>query len=83
VLLSAPGRLTHVYPGDVVEVESKGSGPSSTTSSADLSDPDDCGAQPTESEEVLSTAQAGTGSSADPGTSALSASMGQARNIVQ
>jgi 5-oxopent-3-ene-1,2,5-tricarboxylate decarboxylase / 2-hydroxyhepta-2,4-diene-1,7-dioate isomerase len=61
VLLSGtPATSRTVYPGDVVEVEVEGLG---TLTNHIVSGPvpirDDCGAQPTESEEVLSTAQGG------------------------
>ena len=61
VLLSGtPAGSRSVYPGDVVEVEVEGLG---TLTNHIVSGPvpirDDCGAQPTESEEVLSTALGG------------------------
>jgi len=61
VLLSGtPATSRTVYPGDVVDVEVEGLG---TLRNHIVSGPvpvrDDCGAQPTESEEVLSTAQGG------------------------
>ena len=61
VLLSGtPATSRTVYPGDVVEVEVEGLG---TLTNHIVSGPvpirTDCGAQPTESEEVLSTAQGG------------------------
>jgi 5-oxopent-3-ene-1,2,5-tricarboxylate decarboxylase/2-hydroxyhepta-2,4-diene-1,7-dioate isomerase len=61
VLLSGtPATSRTVYPGDVVEVEVEGLG---TLRNHIVSGPvpvrEDCGAQPTESEEVLSTAQGG------------------------
>ena len=61
VLLSGTPAISRtVYPGDVVEVEVEGLG---TLSNTIVSGPtpirEDCGAQPTESEEVLSTAQGG------------------------
>ena len=55
-----PAFSRTVYPGDVVEVEVEGLG---TLSNAIVQGPvpirDDCGAQPTESEEVVSTAMGG------------------------
>jgi 5-oxopent-3-ene-1,2,5-tricarboxylate decarboxylase/2-hydroxyhepta-2,4-diene-1,7-dioate isomerase len=61
VLLSGtPAFSRTVYPGDVVEVEVEGLGRlSNTIVSGPVPIRDDCGAQPTESEEVLSTAQGG------------------------
>jgi 5-oxopent-3-ene-1,2,5-tricarboxylate decarboxylase/2-hydroxyhepta-2,4-diene-1,7-dioate isomerase len=61
VLLSGTAANSRtVYPGDVVDVEVEGLG---RLSNAIVSGPvpvrDDCGAQPSESEEVLSTAQGG------------------------
>jgi 5-oxopent-3-ene-1,2,5-tricarboxylate decarboxylase / 2-hydroxyhepta-2,4-diene-1,7-dioate isomerase len=61
VLLSGtPAVSRTVYPGDIVEIEVEGLG---TLTNHIVSGPvpirDDCGAQPTESEEVLSTAQGG------------------------
>jgi len=61
VLLSGtPAFSRTVYPGDVVEVEVEGLG---TLANTIVSGPtpirDDCGAQPTESDEVLSTAKGG------------------------
>ena len=61
VLLSGtPAFSRTVYPGDVVEVEVEGLG---TLSNTIVSGPtpirDDCGAQPSESDEVLSTARGG------------------------
>jgi 5-oxopent-3-ene-1,2,5-tricarboxylate decarboxylase / 2-hydroxyhepta-2,4-diene-1,7-dioate isomerase len=61
VLLSGTPAISRtVYPGDVVEVEVEGLG---TLSNQIVSGPvpirDDCGAQPSESEEVLSTALGG------------------------
>jgi 5-oxopent-3-ene-1,2,5-tricarboxylate decarboxylase / 2-hydroxyhepta-2,4-diene-1,7-dioate isomerase len=61
VLLSGtPATSRTVYPGDVVEVEVEGLG---TLRNHIVSGPapirEDCGAQPTETEEVLSTAQGG------------------------
>jgi 5-oxopent-3-ene-1,2,5-tricarboxylate decarboxylase/2-hydroxyhepta-2,4-diene-1,7-dioate isomerase len=61
VLLSGtPANSRTVYPGDVVEVEVEGLG---TLSNTIVSGPTpirhDCGAQPTESDEVLSTAKGG------------------------
>jgi 5-oxopent-3-ene-1,2,5-tricarboxylate decarboxylase/2-hydroxyhepta-2,4-diene-1,7-dioate isomerase len=61
VLLSGtPATSRTVYPGDVVEVEIEGLG---TLRNHIVSGPvpirEDCGAQPSESEEVLSTAQGG------------------------
>jgi 5-oxopent-3-ene-1,2,5-tricarboxylate decarboxylase/2-hydroxyhepta-2,4-diene-1,7-dioate isomerase len=61
VLLSGtPANSRTVYPGDVVEVEVEGLG---TLRNHIVSGPvpirDDCGAQPTESDEVLSTAMGG------------------------
>jgi 5-oxopent-3-ene-1,2,5-tricarboxylate decarboxylase / 2-hydroxyhepta-2,4-diene-1,7-dioate isomerase len=61
VLLSGtPANSRTVYPGDVVDVQVEGLG---TLTNHIVSGPvpvrDDCGAQPTESEEVLSTAQGG------------------------
>jgi 5-oxopent-3-ene-1,2,5-tricarboxylate decarboxylase/2-hydroxyhepta-2,4-diene-1,7-dioate isomerase len=61
VLLSGtPANSRTVYPGDVVEVEVEGLG---TLTNHIVSGPtpirDDCGAQPTESDEVLSTAMGG------------------------
>jgi len=61
VLLSGtPAYSRTVYPGDVVEVEVEGLG---TLCNTIVSGPtpirDDCGAQPTESDEVLSTAKGG------------------------
>ncbi len=55
-----PAFSRTVYPGDIVEVEVEGLG---TLSNTIVQGPtpirDDCGAQPTESEEVISTAQGG------------------------
>jgi 5-oxopent-3-ene-1,2,5-tricarboxylate decarboxylase/2-hydroxyhepta-2,4-diene-1,7-dioate isomerase len=49
-----------VYPGDVVEVEVEGLGTlSNTIVQGPVPIRDDCGAQPTESEEVVSTAMGG------------------------
>jgi 5-oxopent-3-ene-1,2,5-tricarboxylate decarboxylase/2-hydroxyhepta-2,4-diene-1,7-dioate isomerase len=61
VLLSGtPANSRTVYPGDVVEVEVEGLGTlSNTIVSGPMPIRDDCGAQPTESDEVLSTAQGG------------------------
>ena len=61
VLLSGtPATSRTVYPGDVVEVEVEGLGTlSNTIVSGPVPIRDDCGAQPTESEEVLSTAKGG------------------------
>jgi 5-oxopent-3-ene-1,2,5-tricarboxylate decarboxylase/2-hydroxyhepta-2,4-diene-1,7-dioate isomerase len=61
VLLSGtPANSRTVYPGDVVDVEVDGLG---TLSNHIVAGPvpvrDDCGAQPSESDEVLSTAQGG------------------------
>ena len=61
VLLSGtPANSRTVYPGDVVDVQVEGLG---TLTNHIVSGPvpvrDDCGAQPTESDEVLSTAQGG------------------------
>ena len=61
VLLSGtPANSRTVYPGDVVEVEVEGLGTlSNTIVSGPVPIRDDVGAQPTESEEVLSTALGG------------------------
>jgi len=61
VLLSGtPANSRTVYPGDVVEVEVKGHGTlSNTIVSGPVPIRDECRAQPTESDEVLSTAQGG------------------------
>lgn len=61
VLLSGtPANSRTVYPGDVVEVEVEGLGAlSNTIVSGPTPIRDDCGAQPTESDEVLSTAKGG------------------------
>jgi 5-oxopent-3-ene-1,2,5-tricarboxylate decarboxylase / 2-hydroxyhepta-2,4-diene-1,7-dioate isomerase len=61
VLLSGtPANSRTVYPGDVVDVEVEGLGRlSNTIVSGPVPVRDDCGAQPSESEEVLSTAQGG------------------------
>ena len=61
VLLSGtPATSRTVYPGDVVEVEVEGLGKlTNHIVSGPVPIRDDCGAQPTESEEVLSTAQGG------------------------
>ena len=61
VLLSGtPATSRTVYPGDVVEVEVEGLGVlRNTIVSGPVPVRDDCGAQPSESEEVLSTAQGG------------------------
>jgi 5-oxopent-3-ene-1,2,5-tricarboxylate decarboxylase/2-hydroxyhepta-2,4-diene-1,7-dioate isomerase len=61
VLLSGtPGGSRTVYPGDVVEVEVEGLGRlTNHIVSGPTSIRGDCGAQPSESEEVLSTAQGG------------------------
>jgi 5-oxopent-3-ene-1,2,5-tricarboxylate decarboxylase/2-hydroxyhepta-2,4-diene-1,7-dioate isomerase len=61
VLLSGtPAFSRTVYPGDVVEVEVEGLGTlSNTIVSGPIPIRDDCGAQPTESDEVLSTAKGG------------------------
>ncbi len=61
VLLSGtPAGSRTVYPGDVVEVEVEGLGRlTNHIVSGPVPIRDDCGAQPTESEEVLSTAQGG------------------------
>jgi 5-oxopent-3-ene-1,2,5-tricarboxylate decarboxylase/2-hydroxyhepta-2,4-diene-1,7-dioate isomerase len=61
VLLSGtPAFSRTVYPGDVVEVEVEGLGMlSNTIVSGPTAIRDDCGAQPTESDEVLSTAKGG------------------------
>ncbi len=61
VLLSGtPAFSRTVYPGDLVEVEVEGLGIlSNTIVSGPTSIRDDCGAQPTESDEVLSTAKGG------------------------
>ncbi len=61
VLLSGtPANSRTVYPGDVVEVEVEGLGKlTNTIVSGPTPIRDDCGAQPTESDEVLSTAMGG------------------------
>ncbi len=61
VLLSGtPATSRTVYPGDVVDVEVEGLGRlTNTIVSGPVPIRDDCGAQPTESEEVLSTAKGG------------------------
>jgi len=61
VLLSGtPANSRTVYPGDVVEVEVEGLGRlSNTIVRGPVAIPTDVGAQPTESDEVLSTAQGG------------------------
>jgi 2-keto-4-pentenoate hydratase/2-oxohepta-3-ene-1,7-dioic acid hydratase in catechol pathway len=61
VLLSGtPANSRTVYPGDVVEVEVEGLGRlTNTIVSGPVPVRDDCGAQPTESDEVLSTAMGG------------------------
>jgi 2-keto-4-pentenoate hydratase/2-oxohepta-3-ene-1,7-dioic acid hydratase in catechol pathway len=61
VLLSGtPANSRTVYPGDVVDVEVEGLGRlSNTIVSGPVPVRDDCGAQPSESGEVLSTAQGG------------------------
>jgi len=61
VLLSGtPAYSRTVYPGDVVEVDVEGLGRlSNTIVSGPTPIRDDCGAQPTESDEVLSTAKGG------------------------
>ncbi len=61
VLLSGtPATSRSVYPGDIVEVEVEGLGMlTNHIVSGPLPVREDCGAQPTESEEVLSTAQGG------------------------
>jgi 5-oxopent-3-ene-1,2,5-tricarboxylate decarboxylase/2-hydroxyhepta-2,4-diene-1,7-dioate isomerase len=61
VLLSGtPANSRTVYPGDVVEVEVEGLGTlRNTIVSGPTSIREDCGAQPSESDEVLSTAQGG------------------------
>ncbi|HEU5267860.1 MAG TPA: fumarylacetoacetate hydrolase family protein, partial [Jatrophihabitans sp.] len=61
VLLSGtPAFSRTVYPGDVVEVEVEGLGVlSNTIVSGPVPIREDCGAQPTESDEVLSTAKGG------------------------
>jgi 5-oxopent-3-ene-1,2,5-tricarboxylate decarboxylase / 2-hydroxyhepta-2,4-diene-1,7-dioate isomerase len=61
VLLSGtPANSRTVYPGDVVDVEVEGLGRlTNTIVSGPVPVRDDCGAQPSESEEVLSTAQGG------------------------
>ena len=61
VLLSGtPANSRTVYPGDVVEVEVEGLGRlTNTIVSGPTPIRDDCGAQPTESDEVVSTARGG------------------------
>jgi 5-oxopent-3-ene-1,2,5-tricarboxylate decarboxylase/2-hydroxyhepta-2,4-diene-1,7-dioate isomerase len=61
VLLSGtPANSRTVYPGDVVEVEVEGIGTlSNTIVAGPVPIREDCGAQPSESDEVLSTAQGG------------------------
>jgi 5-oxopent-3-ene-1,2,5-tricarboxylate decarboxylase/2-hydroxyhepta-2,4-diene-1,7-dioate isomerase len=61
VLLSGtPATSRTVYPGDVVDVEVEGLGRlTNTIVSGPVPIRNDCGAQPTESEEVLSTAKGG------------------------
>ncbi|MEI2620077.1 MAG: fumarylacetoacetate hydrolase family protein [Candidatus Nanopelagicales bacterium] len=61
VLLSGtPANSRTVYPGDVVEVEVEGLGKlTNTIVSGPTPIREDCGAQPTESDEVLSTAMGG------------------------
>ncbi len=61
VLLSGtPANSRTVYPGDVVEVEVEGLGRlTNTIVTGPVPVRDDCGAQPTESDEVLSTAMGG------------------------
>jgi 5-oxopent-3-ene-1,2,5-tricarboxylate decarboxylase/2-hydroxyhepta-2,4-diene-1,7-dioate isomerase len=55
-----PAFSRTVYPGDVVEVEVEGLGTlSNTIVQGPVAIRDDCGAQPTESEEVISTAMGG------------------------
>ena len=55
-----PAFSRTVYPGDVVEVEVEGLGTlSNTIVQGPVPIRDDCGAQPTESEEVISTAKGG------------------------
>jgi 5-oxopent-3-ene-1,2,5-tricarboxylate decarboxylase/2-hydroxyhepta-2,4-diene-1,7-dioate isomerase len=55
-----PAFSRTVYPGDVVEVEVEGLGTlTNTIVQGPVPIRDDCGAQPTESEEVVSTAQGG------------------------
>ena len=55
-----PAFSRTVYPGDVVEVEVEGLGTlSNTIVQGPVPIRDDCGAQPTESEEVISTAMGG------------------------
>jgi len=55
-----PANSRTVYPGDVVEVEVEGLGTlSNTIVQGPVAIREDCGAQPSESEEVISTAQGG------------------------
>ena len=60
VFSGTPAFSGTVYPGDVVEVEVEGLGTlSNTIVQGPIPIRDDCGAQPTESEEVVSTAMGG------------------------
>jgi len=60
VLSGTPANSRPVQPGDVVTVEVEGLGALTNTIVTGLTPiRDDCGAQPTESEEVLSTALGG------------------------
>ncbi len=60
IFSGTPAISRTVYPGDVVEVEVEGLGTLlNTIVSGPVPIRDDCGAQPTESEEVLSTAKGG------------------------
>ena len=60
ILSGTPALSRTVYPGDVVEVEVEGLGLlSNTIVAGPVPVREDCGAQPGESEEVLSTAQGG------------------------